>query len=65
MSSTAPRDRYRAAMYYVNDRSPRYPSKGGFLSYCHKLADGADIRYGMKLEQVDFGKQHSAFRRRQ
>ncbi len=44
-------------MYYVNDRSPRYPSKGGFLSYCHKLAKGADIRYGKKLEQIDFGKR--------
>jgi protoporphyrinogen oxidase len=48
-------------MYYVNDRSPRYPSKGGFLSYCHKLAAGADIRYGMKLEQVNFGKQTLRF----
>jgi protoporphyrinogen oxidase len=46
-----------SAMYYVQDRSPRYPSKGGFLSYCHKLAAGADIRYGKKLVQVDFGKQ--------
>ena len=46
-----------AGMYYVSDRFPRYPSKGGFLSYCHKLADGADIRYGMKLAQVDLGKQ--------
>ena len=44
-------------MYYVNDRFPRYPSRGGFLAYCHKLAAGATIRYGMKLEQVDFGKQ--------
>ena len=44
-------------MYYVGDRSPRYPSKGGFLSYCHKMAAGADIRYGMKMEQIDFGKQ--------
>jgi protoporphyrinogen oxidase len=44
-------------MYYVNDRSPRYPSKGGFLSYCHKMAKDADIRYGMKLVQVDFGKR--------
>ena len=46
-----------SGMYYVNDRSPRYPSKGGFLSYCHKLAAGANIRYGKKLVQVDFGKQ--------
>jgi protoporphyrinogen oxidase len=44
-------------MYYVDARSPRYPSKGGFHSYCHKLADGADIRYGMRVEQVDLGKR--------
>lgn len=48
-------------MYYVNDRSPRYPSKGGFLSYCHKLAAGADIRYGKKLQQVNFSKQIVGF----
>jgi protoporphyrinogen oxidase len=44
-------------MYYLTDRFPRYPSKGGFFSYCHKLAAGANIRYGMKLEQIDFGQQ--------
>jgi protoporphyrinogen oxidase len=44
-------------MYYVDSRSPRYPSKGGFLSYCHMLADGADIRYGMKVEQIDLGSR--------
>ncbi len=48
-------------MYYVSDRSPRYPSKGGFLSYCHKMAAEADIRYGMKMEQIDFGKQRLRF----
>jgi hypothetical protein len=42
-------------MYYVDTRSPRYPSKGGFLSYCHKMADGANIRYGAKVEHVDLG----------
>jgi protoporphyrinogen oxidase len=50
-----------SGMYYVNDRHPRYPSKGGFLAYCHKLADGADIRYNMKLQQIDFGKQRLRF----
>jgi protoporphyrinogen oxidase len=44
-------------MYYVDDRSPRYPSNGGFFAFCHKLARGADIRYNMKVEQVDFGKR--------
>ena len=41
-------------MYYVNTRSARYPSKGGFGNYTHKLANNADIRYGMKLESHNF-----------
>ena len=42
----------------LRERSvPTLSIKGGFLSYCHKLADGADIRYGMKLVQVDLGNQ--------
>jgi protoporphyrinogen oxidase len=44
-------------MYYVDTRSPRYPSKGGFNAYCHKLADGANIRYNTKIDQVDFGSR--------
>ncbi len=43
------------SMYYVNTRSARYPSKGGFAGYTHKLANGADIRYGMRLESHNFG----------
>jgi protoporphyrinogen oxidase len=48
-------------MYYVDTRSPRYPSTGGFVSYCHKLAAGADIRYGMEVEQLDLGSQRLRF----
>jgi protoporphyrinogen oxidase len=44
-------------MYYVNTRPSRYPSKGGFVSYLHKLAKGANISYGMEVEQIDFAKQ--------
>jgi protoporphyrinogen oxidase len=42
-------------MYYVNTRTARYPSKGGFGGYSHKLAAGADIRYGKRLESHSFG----------
>jgi protoporphyrinogen oxidase len=44
-------------MYYIDARSPRYPSKGGFLSFCNKMADGADIRYNTKVDQIDFGSR--------
>ena len=44
-------------MYYVNTRSARYPSHGGFWSYCHRLAEGADIRYGMRVGRVDLDRQ--------
>jgi protoporphyrinogen oxidase len=36
-------------MYYVNTRTARYPSKGGFGGYTHKLAAGANISYGKRL----------------
>jgi protoporphyrinogen oxidase len=49
------------SMYYVNTRSARYPSKAGFYSYCHRLAEGADIRYGMRLESVDLGRRELRF----
>src|SRR4029079_14787009 len=44
-------------MYSIDARSPRYPSKGGFLSFCNKMADGADIRYNTKVDQIDFGSR--------
>lgn len=49
------------SMYYVNTRSARYPSRGGFWSYTHKLAQGADIRYGMRLESINFGARSLRF----
>ena len=49
------------SMYYVNTRSARYPSKAGFFSYCHRLAEGADIRYGMRLAAVDLGRRELRF----
>ena len=44
-------------MYYVEDRSPRTRRRAASCPYCHKMADGADIRYGTKIDQVDFGKR--------
>jgi protoporphyrinogen oxidase len=44
-------------LYYVNTRSARYPSQGGFFSYCHTLAEGAPIRYGATVEGIDFGRR--------
>jgi protoporphyrinogen oxidase len=41
--------------YWVN--LWRYPSKGGFYTYTHKLAEGANIAYGKKLVAVNF-KDH-------
>jgi protoporphyrinogen oxidase len=49
------------SMYYVTTRSARYPSKEGFFSYCHRLADGADIRYGMRLAGVDLRRRQLRF----
>jgi hypothetical protein len=48
-------------MYYVNTRSARYPSYGGFMSYTHRLADGAHIEYGKKVEQIDLGRRRLRF----
>jgi protoporphyrinogen oxidase len=45
--------------YWVNRW--RYPSKGGFYSYTHKLAEGARIQYGKKLVFINFQKRVLGF----
>jgi protoporphyrinogen oxidase len=45
--------------YWVN--LWRYPSKGGFFTYTHKLADGARIDAGKKLVHADFRKRELGF----
>ena len=45
--------------YWVN--TWRYPSKGGFLTYTHKLATDARIEYGKKLVHVNFGRKQLGF----
>ena len=41
--------------YWVN--LWRYPTKGGFFNYTHKLAEGARIQYGKKLVSINFKKR--------
>lgn len=45
--------------YWVNRW--RYPSKGGFYTYTHRLAEGARIRYGKRLVAVDFHERLLGF----
>ena len=45
--------------YWVNRW--RYPSKGGFYTYTHKMAEGARIEYGKKLVFVNFQKRLLGF----
>jgi protoporphyrinogen oxidase len=45
--------------YWVN--LWRYPTKGGFFNYTHKLARGARIQYGKKLVSINFGKRRLVF----
>jgi protoporphyrinogen oxidase len=39
----------------------RYPSRGGFLSFARKLADGAHIEYEKTLEKINFAKRRMLF----
>jgi protoporphyrinogen oxidase len=45
--------------YWVNRW--RYPSKGGFYSYTHKLAEGARIEFGKKLVSANFRERLLGF----
>ncbi len=47
--------------YYVAGRDARYPSRGGFMAYTHRMAEGADIRYRTRLERIDFDKRRMGF----
>lgn len=39
----------------------RYPSRGGFLSFARKLADGARIEYEKTLEKINFAERRMQF----
>jgi protoporphyrinogen oxidase len=47
--------------YYVATRDSRYPSRGGFFAYTHRLARGAGIDYGKKLERINFSRRRMGF----
>jgi protoporphyrinogen oxidase len=47
--------------YYVATRDARYPSRGGFMGYTHKLAEGADIRYGKRMERIELARRRMWF----
>jgi protoporphyrinogen oxidase len=39
----------------------RYPSRGGFLSFLRKLAQGANVQYGKTLDRINFSKRQMHF----
>jgi protoporphyrinogen oxidase len=47
--------------YYVAGRDARYPTRGGFMAYTHRMAEGAAIRYRARLERIDFGRRSMSF----
>jgi protoporphyrinogen oxidase len=45
--------------YWV--KKARYPSRGGYLSFARRLADGARIYYGKTLEWINFSERQLGF----
>jgi protoporphyrinogen oxidase len=39
----------------------RYPSRGGFVAFLRKLAEGANIQYKSRLTRINFGKKEIEF----
>lgn len=39
----------------------RYPTRGGYVAYARTLAEGANIRYGSRVERVDFAGRTIGF----
>jgi protoporphyrinogen oxidase len=44
-------------VHYAVNRESRYPSRGGFMAYTHKMARGASIRLNCALTKVNFGSR--------
>jgi protoporphyrinogen oxidase len=44
-------------IHYAVNRESRYPTRGGFMGYTHKMARGADIRLSCAARQVTFGSR--------
>ncbi len=49
------------SMYYLNSRSARYPTRGGFWAYCHHLGDGANIEFSRRLVGADLSRRELRF----
>jgi protoporphyrinogen oxidase len=47
----------RTTSHYLEKKESRYPSRGGFYAYTHKLAEGASIRYRTSMERVNFSRR--------
>ena len=41
--------------HYLHGKGPRYPRRGGFMAYTHKMARGANIRFNTRVTRVNFG----------
>ena len=51
----------RTTSHYLAKKESRYPSRGGFYSYTHKLAEGASISYRSRMERIDFSRRWMGF----
>ena len=40
--------------HYLHGKESRYPRRGGFMAYTHKMARAADIRLNTRVTQVNF-----------
>jgi protoporphyrinogen oxidase len=51
----------RTTSHYISVSEARYPTRGGFLAYCHKMAEKADIKFGKRITSVHFGDRRLRF----
>ncbi len=51
----------RKTSHYLASTESRYPVRGGFYAYTHRLAKGATIRYRAKMERINFGRRWLGF----
>jgi protoporphyrinogen oxidase len=45
--------------YWV--QKSRYPARGGYLSFCRKLTEGARVHYGKTMEWINFSERQLGF----
>ena len=43
--------------HYIAGKDTRCPKTGGFMSYTHKMAEGADLRLNTPVSGVDFSRR--------